>query len=92
MNSNFVYEETISLEGEEGQKIATLVMTVIDEKTVDISSTFVDDSLRGQGVAGKLMQAAAEKIKNTGRKTYASCSYAEKWFEKHPDYQDIWVK
>lgn len=92
MDRNFIYEEIISLEGEDGKKIARLVITVIDEKTADISSTFVDDSLRGQGIASKLMQAAADKIREEGKKTYASCSYAEKWFEKHLDYHDIYLK
>ena len=56
---------------------------------VDINHTFVDDSLRGQGVAGKLMEAAADHLRSEGKKAVLSCSYAVKWFEKHPEYQDI---
>ena len=56
---------------------------------VDINHTFVDDSLRGQGVAGKLMEAAADPLRSEGKKAVLSCSYAVKWFEKHPEYQDI---
>ena len=56
---------------------------------VDINHTFVDDSLRGQGVAGKLMEAAADHLRSERKKAVLSCSYAVKWFEKHPEYQDI---
>lgn len=56
---------------------------------VDINHTFVDDSLRGRGVAGKLMEAAADHLRSEGKKAVLSCSYAVKWFEKHPEYQDI---
>ncbi len=56
---------------------------------VDINHTFVDDSLRGQGIAGKLMEAAADHLRSEGKKAVLSCSYAVKWFEKHPEYQDI---
>ena len=45
--------------------------------------TIVDSSLQGQGVAGKLVQAAVEDIKSQGGEVRATCSYAVKWLEKH---------
>lgn len=44
-----------------------------------INHTFVDDSLRGQGVAGQLMTEAVKSIKESGWKLEATCSYAQKW-------------
>ena len=40
-------------------------------------------SLQGQGVAGKLVQAAVDDIKSMGGEVRATCSYAVKWLEKH---------
>lgn len=54
-----------------------------------IDHTFVDGSLRGQGVAGMLVKAAADRIVSDGNKIAAVCSYAKKWFEKHPEYEVI---
>lgn len=51
-----------------------------------INHTFVDGSLRGQGVAGQLVKAAADKILADGNKIAATCSYAVAWFKRHPDY------
>ncbi len=52
-----------------------------------INHTFVDNSLRGQGVAGKLVKLAADKILSDGNKIAATCSYADAWFKRHPEYE-----
>ena len=57
-----------------------------------LNRTFVDESLRGQGVAGLLHQLAAEHIRTAGKTVRPTCSYAVAWFEKHPEYADILVK
>ncbi len=51
-----------------------------------IDHTFVDPSLRGQGVAGKLVELAAKTILDNGNKIAATCPYAVTWFERHPEY------
>lgn len=51
-----------------------------------IDHTFVDPSLRGQGVAAKLVQLAADKIIADGHKIAATCPYALSWFKEHPEY------
>ena len=54
----------------------------------DIDHTFVDDTLRGQGVPGQL-QEAADQIRAEGKRARATCSYAKIWFEKHPEEADL---
>ena len=49
----------------------------------NIYHTFVDESLRGQGIASKLMEAAINEIKARGGEAQATCSYATAWIEKH---------
>ena len=50
-----------------------------------IDHTFVDPSLRGEGIAGKLVKLAADKILAEGNKIAATCSYAVAWFKRHPE-------
>ena len=54
-----------------------------------INHTFVDDSLRGQGVAGQLLRAAVDEVRAQGKQTRTSCWYAAQWFERHPEEQDL---
>lgn len=51
-----------------------------------INHTFVDPSLRGEGVASKLVQLAVDKILADGNRIAATCSYAISWFRRHPQY------
>ena len=85
----FKYEQDrIFAEGENGKVIAEVTFPTADG-VATINHTFVDGSLRGQGIAGKLLKAAAEYIRETGRKAHPTCSYAVKWFEDHPENSDI---
>lgn len=59
------------------------------EGTALINHTFVDPSLRGQGVAEQLLEALANRLRREGRKARATCSYAVHWFEVHPEEQDL---
>ena len=61
------------------------------EGAAEIDHTFVDSSLRGQGVAGQLLQAAADTLRAQGRKARPTCSYAVRWFATHPEYADLLV-
>lgn len=74
---------------EKGEKAAEVTFPNIDADTVEINHTFVSPSLRGTGVAGKLMQAAAEEISRQGKKAVLTCSYAISWFERHEEFQYI---
>lgn len=59
------------------------------EGVVVINHTFVDDSLRGQGVAGQLLRTVADTLHREGCKAKPTCSYAIHWFERHPEEQDL---
>ncbi len=69
----------------DGKVLAEITFPAINETTVDINHTFVDDALRGQGIAGQLMELAVQQLIDTNRKAVASCSYAQKWLEKNPE-------
>jgi predicted GNAT family acetyltransferase len=87
---NFTYNPNqIAYFHSDNNLLAEVTFPNVDENTVDINHTFVDDSLRGQGVAGKLMEATALYLRSQGKKAVLTCSYAISWFEKHTEYSDI---
>ena len=72
----------------EGKLIAEITFPEEDGVAV-IDHTFVDGSLRGQGVAGQLVRAAADQIRDQGKKARAVCTYARAWFDRHPEQADL---
>lgn len=68
-----------------GRVIAEVTFPAINGVSV-INHTYVDPSLRGQGVADQLIRKAIEKITADNNKIGASCSYAVAWFSRHPEY------
>lgn len=73
---------------EQGKLVAEVTFPV-SEGVADIDHTFVDQSLRGQGVTGQLLDAAVRQIRMEGLRAKATCSYAAKWFKEHPDQSDL---
>lgn len=88
---NFTFQKNqISLHNAANQKmLAEVTFPDIDENTVDVNHTFVDESLQGQGIAGQLMLALAEHLRCEKKKAVLTCSYAQHWFSKHPEYKEL---
>lgn len=76
-------------ENEKGRLVAEISFPQVRRDVVNIDHTFVDSSLQGQGVAGKLVQAAADQIRTRELKAVLTCPYAKKWFEAHPEQRDL---
>jgi predicted GNAT family acetyltransferase len=89
---NFVSEfNRVYAKDDNGRVIAEVFFPPVGAGVVEIERTFVDDSLRGGGVAGELLEAAYARIKEDGKKARAVCGYAVRWFEKHADKRDILI-
>lgn len=87
---NFIQEANkIFLNDDNNHMIAVVTFPKVSEGIVAIDHTFVDPSLRGQGVAGKLMEAAVAYFRSQNIKAKPTCSYAVKWFEEHPEAGDV---
>lgn len=54
---------------------------------LDIRKTLVPEALAGQGLASKLVKAAYDYAREQNLKCIATCSYAVKWLERHPEYR-----
>ena len=87
----FVKENNRITYVQNGEMLAEITFPAFGEdgNVVNIDHTFVNDLLRGQGVAGTLMEQTVELLRQDGRKAVATCSYAKKWFEKHPEAKDV---
>jgi len=70
-------------EGEE----AFISFGVDEEKgVIVVSTTFVPESQRGKGIAGKLTAKLVEFAREKGYKIYPLCSYTQKYLQrKHPE-------
>ncbi|HOW38206.1 MAG TPA: GNAT family N-acetyltransferase [Candidatus Izemoplasmatales bacterium] len=79
----------IFAEGEDGSLLAEVTFPFRPGHRAEINHVFVDDALRGQGVASRLMETAYDHLKRHRRMVIATCPYAISWFAKHPDKQDI---
>ncbi len=87
---NYIYEvDRIYSVNEQNQLLAEINFPARDETRVDITHVYVDESLRGQGIASHLMVLAYDYIKSKGLKIVAKCPYAISWFKKNEDHQDI---
>lgn len=88
-----IYESNrIYSKDKDGNVVAEILFPAIDSNTVNITRTFVDESLRGQGVAGILMQAAMSLIRTQEKKVKLTCSYAKKWIDNHEQYMSMVVE
>jgi len=85
----FIFEENRIFCEERGNLLAEITFPALSADTVEIDHTFVDESLRGQGIAGDLMQMAVTVLKNGGKKIKPTCTYAIAWFGKHPEHAGL---
>lgn len=77
-------------ENEAGDKIAEITYKEISDDVVEADGTFVDPSLRGQGVAEQLVDRLVKEMTAEGKKIKAKCPYIVKLFERKEDkYKDI---
>ncbi|XID74457.1 GNAT family N-acetyltransferase [Alkanindiges sp. WGS2144] len=77
------------IKNDKGQQIAKMTYVYRDKNLIDINHTFVDPSLRGQGVAHKLFDAAIAFANDKQLKIIPTCSYAVTMFERLPEYQHL---
>lgn len=73
----------------QGQRVAELTYRRTSGVEVNIDHTEVADSLRGQGVARKLLDAAVSWARETHTQLSATCSYAAAQFARDPSLRDV---
>lgn len=81
--------DAVRLVADDGKVLAEVTFPQVEPGIVEIDHTFVDESLRGQGVAGELLARAASTIAASGFIARPTCSYAVSWFKKHPEHANL---
>lgn len=82
-DTNSAYEYVL-----EGKRLAEITW-VEQNGTMTMDHTYVSDELRGQGVAKKLLDAAANYARDHHLKMRPVCSYVVSAFERSTEYDDV---
>ena len=77
------YESKISCIDDNGKEVGKVIFPRREGNVYEIKTTKVDESMQGQGIAGKLMRLCLNEINHRGGTVRATCSYAKKFIEKH---------
>lgn len=78
-----ILENEICYLDDDGRKLA-FVSFAKESDILNIDKTMVDPSLKGQGIAKRLMEDIHSFAKDNGLKLKATCSFAISYFEKNP--------
>lgn len=60
-----------------------------DGKNFVITHVGVSPELRGQGIAGKIVQVGLEYAKEKSLRVVPMCSYAAAYIRRHPEYAEL---
>lgn len=74
---------------DEQNPIAEITFKVRDAETIIADHTYVSDTLRGQGIAGKLYDVLINYAREENVKIVPTCSYVQKKMEKSPEHHDL---
>lgn len=66
-----------------GEELGEVTFPEIRPRVFSIDHTFVDNRLRGQGIASELVRRAVEEIESRGGEVEATCSYALLWLSRN---------
>lgn len=86
-------DQAFVLRDEQSKMIAEITFPALasNDDVWDVNHTWVDPSLRGQGIASKLVVAVDELARAEGKKLIATCPYVITWYKRHADKADILV-
>lgn len=74
----------------DARRIAEQAYRRLGERLVVIVHTQVDESLRGQGIARRLLDTFVAWARSTGTRVRATCPYAKAQFEKDASIRDVY--
>ena len=66
-----------------------MVEYAIAGQVMTVHHTRVPEAIGGRGIAGILVRAALDHARNHGLKVRPTCSYADAWMRRHPEYEDL---
>lgn len=89
---DFLYDENRFYLGEDkAWPLAEVSFEKVGDRLLVIDHTFTDPSLRGQGIARKLVERVAQYAREGGFKVKATCPYAKKVLSEET-FADIFME
>ena len=73
----------------DGRHIAEITYQYQDEATIVADHTWVDNSLRGQGVARQLLDTLVAFAREKQLKIVPTCSYVDVMFQREAEFADV---
>ena len=76
----------------DGQPVGVLAYRPVgrpSEPLVDVFTTQIDPSCRGQGLGDVLVRGALDDLRQRGTSVKASCWFVADFLDANPDYQDL---
>ncbi|WP_339229208.1 GNAT family N-acetyltransferase [Oceanobacillus sp. FSL K6-2867] len=71
------------------EPLAEITFIQIGDTKIVIDHTYVSDELRGQGIAGELVEQVVLFAREKNRKITPLCPYAKNKIEKTPEFRDV---
>lgn len=72
-----------------GKQVGEMTYSRTNPSLVVVDHTYVDPSLRGQGLAQQLQDALVAWARETNTKIVPVCSYVKLQFQHDPDIRDV---
>ncbi len=69
--------------------VARIIWENTEEGVISVVSTYVDPSLRGQNIAGKLLDSVILYARSNSVKIIPVCSYVVKKMTRNDEYMDV---
>ena len=76
----------------DGERVGEMTYSRRGPALVNIDHTEVDESLKGQGVGRRMLDAAVAWARSSGARISATCPYARAQFEKDTTIQDVFER
>lgn len=73
----------------EDEVAAEMIYSMPGEDKMMIEHTEVDEVLRGKNIGYELVHAGVEYARHHGLKVIVTCEFAQKVFEKKPEWRDV---
>lgn len=74
---------------QDGKEVGEITFSSLDEETISIDSTFVEEDYRGGDIARELVRHLVDYAKENNKKVVPVCSYAKKQMESNKEYQEV---
>lgn len=71
------------------KRLAEMTYVMAGEKKMIIEHTGVDESLKGQGIGKKLLEALVGYVREKGIKVVPLCPFANATFKKVTEWRDV---